>query len=435
MRYRTQTWKNIVERNRFAMETKLIIDGVEYTDISPPIIERAIGSKPLEIGNVISGSLRVNVLASGQFAPGAEVTVMARIKDRTDTSEWKKFGVFYIDQQPYNPCTGLVEITAYDALKRAEQIYDTSALSPTIWNAPFYVIVEDIAEQLNVGIDPRVRIPDGMGYYLPNPATDGYSILDVLSGMAVCLGGNWIMTDEGLLRLIPLVGLTDYSFKVIDTLGYGIVDRLGNQLVWRLTQGGETPTVDISTTVRPGTRPTSAVPIGGTDEEMSGADETMIVQVVLDKLSTSGTFSALRVALETGSKSLDDHYYDKGSPPSSAPSASSSGVTASSWIIRGSSPYATYSAQTTLRDYYNGMHFCPFEAGGCICDPCAELGDQVRIGSIRSVLASMKRTFGVLYRCDLGFPGSEELTAQYPYLGNYDRKTTQSYKPLQPEQT
>ena len=435
MRYRSQTWKDIVERNRFKMETKLIIDGVEYTDISPPIIERATGSKPLEIGNVISGSLRVNVLASGQFAPGAEVTVMARIKDRTATSEWKKFGVFYIDQQPYNPCTGLVEITAYDALKRAEQIYDTSDDSQFFWPAKFYEVVEDVAEIIGVGIDPRVRIPEGLEYYVPNPATNGYSILDVLSGMAVCLGGNWIMTDEGLLRLIPLVGLTDYRFRVIDALGYGIVDRQGNQFVWRIAQDGETPTVDISTTVRPGTRPTSAVSIGGTDEEMGGADETMIVQVVLDKLSTSGTFSAPRVGLEKGNTSLDDRYYDAGSPPSSAPSASSSGVTASSWIIRGSSPYASYPVQTTLRNYYNGIHFCPFEAGGCICDPCAELGDQVRIGSIRSVLASMKRTFGVLYRCDLGFPTSEELTAQYPYYGNYNRSTTQSYKPLQPEQT
>ena len=431
MRYRSQTWQGIVERNRFAMETKLIISGAEYTDISAPIIERSTGSTPLEIGNVISASLRVNVMAPGQFAPGAPVTVMARIYDTQATSEWKKFGVYYIDQQPYNPYTRIVEITAYDALKRAEQLYDTSDDSPYFWPAKFVEVVEDAAEILGVGIDPRVRIPEGLEYYVQDPAAKGRSILDVLSGIAVCLGGNWVMTEEGLLRLVPLVGVQAENYRIIDAAGNSIVDGDADELVWEYATAAEPRDVDITTTVRPGSRPVSPVPIGGTDAEMGGTDTTVWVPVVLDRLTTSGIFCAGRVALETDEYASGDGIYsgEEINPGSSAPPD----VT-SSWVIRGVIPDTAWvlRIQNTLNTVYAGIQFCPFDAGGCVCDPCAELGDQVLIGTIRSVLVSIRQTLGAAYRCDLGSPASDELTAQYPYTGSLDRRPLSTYKTIAP---
>ena len=398
------------------MQTKLEIDGVEYTEISAPIIERATMEKPLEIGNVVCSTLQVSVRASGSFTPGAEITVYARVFDTQATSEWKKFGVYYIDQQPYDPINGIVSITAYDSMKRTEQIYCAEQDAEGTWPKEFITVVEDIAERIGVGIDPRVRIPASnpgvSSRMVSDPFPDGYSVMDVLSGIGVVMGGNWIITEEGLLRFIPLVGLADYNYRIIDGLGNSIVDRLGNHLVWKLSEDGEAPEIDISTTVRPGNRPTSRVPIGGTDEEMGGTDQIVLVPVVLNALSTSGQFQAHRVQLENKDGPFDHNYYI---------SRQMSG-NESPFMIRGSSPYASVWDQAGLEYDYYGLLFSPFDARGCIYDPCAELGDQVRIGAISSVLVSETLTLGVVFRGDLGFPTSDELTAQYPYTGTYDHR-------------
>ena len=413
MRYRSQTWQDIVARGNWAMQTKLVIDGVEYIEISAPVIERATMEKPLEIGNVVCATLQVSVLASGPFAAGAEITVYARIFDTQATSEWKKFGIYYIDQQPYDPINGIVSITAYDALKRTEEIYCEEQDEEGTWPREFITVVEDIAERIGVGIDPRVRIPQSAYpyYRVTDPYPKGYSVMDVLSGIGVVMGGNWIMTEEGLLRFIPLVGMSDYSYRIIDGQGNAIVDGQGNNLVWKLTES-ESPFVDISTTVRPGNRPTSRIPIGGTDEEMGGTDATVMVPVVLNSLSTSGQFIAHRFQLENEDGPFDHNYYiNRPTVPNE-----------STFVIRGSSPYATSGDQALLEVDYYGILFSPFDASGCIYDPCAEMGDQLRIGPILSVLVSETLTLGVAFRGDLSFPTCDELTSQYPYTGTYNHR-------------
>ena len=416
MRYRSQTWQDIVARNRWAMQTKLEIDGVEHTEISAPIIERATMERPLEIGNVVCSTLRVSVRASGPFAPGAEITVYARISDTQATSEWKKFGVYYIDQQPYDPINGIVSITAYDALKRTELPYCTEQDAAGAWPKEFITVVEDIAERIGVGIDPRVRIPASnpsiSSHMVSDPFPDDYSIMDVLSGIGVVMGGNWVITEEGLLRFIPLVGMADYSYRIIDGQGNPVVDRLGNYLVWKLSDSSSEFNVDVSTTVRPGNRPTSRVPIGGTDEEMGGTDATVIVPVVLNSLSTSGQFIVHRFQLKNKDGPFDHNYYIN------RPTVSDE----AQFTIHGSSPYASIEDQAGLEYNYYGLLFSPFDARGCIFDPCAELGDQVRIGSILSVLVSETLTLGVAFRGDLSFPTCEELTTQYPYTGAYNHR-------------
>ena len=420
MRNRSQTWQSIVARNQFSMQAKLLIDGVEYTEISAPIIERSTGATPLEIGNVISSTLRVDVLASGQFEAGAEVVVMARIYDSQATSEWKKFGVYNIDKQPYDQISGLVSITAYDALKRTEQIYCEEQDPAGTWRKSFKAVIEEVAERIGVGIDPRVRIPEpiGLAYMVSDPYEKGRSIKDVLSGMAVCMGGNWVMSEEGLLRFIPLVS-TPGLYRIIDRVGNSIVDRSGNTLKWLIpAPPGEEPEVDITTTVRPGTRPVSRIPIGGTDEEMGGTDAVVNVPVVLQQLSSNNAFTVNGVLLENEWTHFSNNYYKRDTSIPQIP-------------IRGSSPYATVVVQSILHSTYRGLSGQPFDARGCIYDPCAELGDRVTIGAVSSVLVSETLTLGVAFRGDLSSPTSDALTSQYPYKGSYDHRPGGTYKPTE----
>ncbi len=406
MRNRSSTWAALTSQGNFACQPKVTIDGVDYDQITAPVVERSTGSGPLEIGNVVVSTLQVDIKASERFDAQEKITVYARLYDDTRVSEWKRFGVFFIDQQIYNSNTGIISITAYDALEKSKDPYCLTQDASGTWPKTFKTAVEEIAQRIGVGIDPRVRIPSGTDYYVTDPYVDNFTMYDVLANIGACLGGNWIITDEGLLRLVPLVSTSDNSFAIIDRENRIVIDRTGNTLVWATPEASGEEEVDITTTVRPGDRPTSYVPIGGSDSAMGGEDGTLHVAAVLGTLTSDGEYGVYRVCLEgrdsiiygNSSAILERKRYHK--------------------VIKGRSVYATRAIQQSLEATYRGMLLNPYEATSCVYDPCVEPGDQVRFGSILGttvlgVLIGDVRTFGISFRGDLRSPSNEDLRSEY----------------------
>lgn len=87
----------------------------------------------------------------------------------------------------------------------------------------------EMARLMGVELDPRTRLH--AGYLIDYPAND-YTLRDILRFIAAAHGGNWIITDQGRLLLVPLAAGTGDAAGVTGTgnletgLAYAPVSRV-----------------------------------------------------------------------------------------------------------------------------------------------------------------------------------------------------------------
>lgn len=163
------------------------------------------------------------------FAPESGATVVNGVLtfpvDSTEelTSEWIPQGAYFIDTREVtanNNGLNILTLHGYDAMLKAEQPYSSNA---TVSDAPDTEYVQAIADTIGVEVDARTW--DIMrGYTVPFPL--GYSMREVLGYIASAYIGSFVMTDEGKLRLVSLLGLPDRPGETL--LG----DEQGNAIVF-----------------------------------------------------------------------------------------------------------------------------------------------------------------------------------------------------------
>ena len=209
MRERSENWKSITSDGRFKMQVKAIIGETEYTSITAPNIEQSAVTDSIKIGNCVTGSLKFSVMTEDVIPKGAKVVIQARVtKDETTFSEWKEFGTFYISKRQAD--NGLISFECYDSMVKASQPYirDNDTLN---WPKTQQACAEEIAERIGVELDSRTAIGTGDEYKVTYP--QDLTMLQVLSFIAVCNGGNWIITPENKLRLIKMISSPSGSFE------------------------------------------------------------------------------------------------------------------------------------------------------------------------------------------------------------------------------
>lgn len=139
------------------------------------------------------------------------------------TSEWIPQGIYFIDTREVtanNNGLNILSLHGFDAMLKAEQPYSSNA---TVSDAPDTEYVQAIADAIGVEVDSRTW--DIMrGYAMPFPL--GYSMREVLGYIASSYIGSFVMTDEGKLRLVSLLGLPDRPGETL--LG----DEQGNAIVF-----------------------------------------------------------------------------------------------------------------------------------------------------------------------------------------------------------
>ena len=103
------------------MKYQVEINGVSYDedDLFSVEIHRSLFST-LSVGNTCAAELAITFAPKGTIPRMASIKVFGR---NTSTDPWGCFGVFYTDVRKNNG--GLVEITAYDAMLKAEQVFLT----------------------------------------------------------------------------------------------------------------------------------------------------------------------------------------------------------------------------------------------------------------------------------------------------------------------
>ena len=418
MRHRTDRWVKLASRGRFTMEAKARIGNVDYYKISAPKIDRSLMSSPLSVGNCTSATLNLSILTDDEIKATSPVVIMGRLTDGKIYSEWLEFGTFYINQRDTS-FEGLVTVDCYDAMLKANQAYLDGSDTSANWPKTMKAVVEEIAYRIGVGIDPRTRINTGTDYVVPYPS--GKTMIQVLGDIGACHGGNWIITEENLLRLVPLITAPDETFHVISHDYEKIKTSDGNLLIYKEQE--------IFNAVLPkptGKKPESVIPVThhitdeygnavvtpeghylvwAADGSADAVDGLINIPVVCGRITTGTQITITGVSM--GSDSGNTY---------------TAGDESGAVLSIESNPYATQGICDALYTAFNGLVYFPYTATKSLYDPAAELGDQVKIGDmVHSVLYTATLNFDLNFRADIGAPNSEELSEEYPYLSEIQK--------------
>lgn len=179
-------------------EYKVVVGGVEYgmEDIA---IDSAVLTQPLfdkpSVGNACAAEFSMS------FWPSEEPPRMAEIRPyvrKSPDAEWELLGIFWLDERSQDG--DLLTVKAYDAMLKADVDWtptDDMEFPMTMENA-----AEIIAATMGTTLDPRCSFKQE--YTIDYPV--GYAMRDVLGYIAIANVGNWIVTAEGKLLLVPLFG-------------------------------------------------------------------------------------------------------------------------------------------------------------------------------------------------------------------------------------
>lgn len=205
-----ENWDTIFDSGDYTLETRLQIYNGEtptaYTQISAPKINRSLSGSALSIGNVNTATLEVSILTTDTIPVGAKVVVEGKLKNASLETDWVEFGTFWIDKRS-SGYGGLVTLICYDAMMRANQGFNYTA-QEILSGKQMADVVNDVATRIGVQIDDRTEIlADELGVtnptYLMTVPTD-MTMSEALGYIGQINGGNWIITEENKLRLVPL---------------------------------------------------------------------------------------------------------------------------------------------------------------------------------------------------------------------------------------
>lgn len=169
--------------------------------ISMSITSQVFAGSTPSIGNAIAGEIEVEMLN-----PVAEIPRMAqmipyvRVTNGTQTSEWIKKGVFFIDTREVTGTNNkTLTLHGYDAMLLADNDYDYTRLNFPVTDV---ALLQDIASIMEIAIDPRTLTKMNKGYSISLPA--GYTMRELLGYLAGMYCGNMIINEQGALRLVSI---------------------------------------------------------------------------------------------------------------------------------------------------------------------------------------------------------------------------------------
>lgn len=211
MRAVSDLYKAIWSDQTHIVQTKVTMAGKDYLDKDIASLSTHgtmfSGNGP-SIGGAVCREIDLELKTDGAAIPrSAEIKVFVRLAllDSTgavaSASEWIPKGVFYIDTRELDVSEEWISIHGYDAMLKGEQPFLDQANSETdLWPQSMSAVASACAEKMGVEIDPRTVISSA--YEISYP-TD-YTCRELLQYIAAAHCGNWVITDAGKLRLVPL---------------------------------------------------------------------------------------------------------------------------------------------------------------------------------------------------------------------------------------
>lgn len=408
-------------RGRFNLDSRAVIAGKEYYKISAPQISHSLAVEPFSIGNCNAASLKLDVLLDdGESIPdGASVRIIARLTDLdvTEHTETLQFGEFMVDT--CNKEENIYSLSCYDAMLKTSQAMVDDNDSESGWPKSMAVVVQEIAYRIGTPIDPRTRINRGLNYMVPFPK--GYTMQQVLGWIGACNGGNWTITDDGMLRLVTLTAPPTETYRIVDEFYNDIITGDGYALAWELSGGsGEIQTPETGSSV--GSLTQKIYPV--VDHEFNRIVTADGFTLVYDQTgAVEAAQGIVHVPMVRGKVTTGRRLkVSKVTMTDEEGNSFSKGDDTGFEITVNNCPYSCQGICNDLYSMLNGIEYEPFTATDALFDPATELGDQVKIGDqVHSSIYSMDATFDIGYANTISAPTNTEATRQYPYLTERDK--------------
>ena len=214
MRATSATYKTLRTQTGAFYEVEVIRGATTYDindlisiKINPKLFD---GSGP-SIGNAYSSACTIKLIESSANWPRmAEFSIRIRLSsaDGLTKSEWLPMGTYYTDTRKEEK-NGYLIIEAFDGMLLNEQ-YWTDQIDPedmpSTWPITSKAWIDMIEDAGLIEVDSRSVIDDTVPLVGLNT---GSTIRDCLKTIAAANGGNWVMTFEGKLRLVPLFSISE----------------------------------------------------------------------------------------------------------------------------------------------------------------------------------------------------------------------------------
>lgn len=174
------------------------------------------------IGNASTAKLTLSLFADN-IPKAATIKRYIRLRNGDQVSEWLPKGVFFANRRGEED--GYWTVEAFDAMRKAEQPWEPDQSLEFPLSMP--EAVAEFARIMGVEIDPRTTINPSytIDYPTSDPeseAGDYYSIRQELQWIAAAHAGNWIVTGEGKLLLVPLLSIPDETNYLVTEYGGAI---------------------------------------------------------------------------------------------------------------------------------------------------------------------------------------------------------------------
>ena len=371
-------WRSMMLSDTARLRTKATIGGVEYTDMLPPVVRRALMDNAVTIGNCVSASLTLNLKSDNSTTENiprsAQVLLSMWWEDEAgNVSETLPVGTFYVSHRQYVNRTKRMTLECYDAMLKANAPIGDAGI--TEWPAQIGVVVSAIAAAMGVDVDSRNHYRSTT-LTIPEPA-EGATMRDVLGGIAALHGGNWYITPAGKLRLKWIYyqgppGLVEYQYPEYVTSDVVMV---------------------------------------------RGVTGAMLYDVIPGDGDARYTFTGLRVINESGERLVGNE----------------NGV-----VVTLKSNWADSGWVSWLWDRMQAEYWWPVIIEGAFYDPAAELGDWLNFDIWIEVngdpaftdgycmLCMETITLGPAPRANVSMPAPGEAEDEYPYVSSAEQQALQT---------
>jgi len=233
MRATSDTYKAIRNTSGYHYNVKVICNNTEKTYGMDKL--KSVHIKPMlfaengpSIGNACSTECDLVFMESSSNWPRMaefEVKVQIANEANTQTSEWLSMGTYITDERA-KTVNGDLQIIGFDRMLETEQSWTDKITPPANWPITAKAWC-DLVEAANlVEFDSRNIIDNTVSFVGLDTAS---TIRDKLKDIAAAHGGNFVMTADGKLRLVPFTNSiiqNDSAIAGIAIAGIAIVGKV-----------------------------------------------------------------------------------------------------------------------------------------------------------------------------------------------------------------
>ena len=318
------------------------------------------------VGGAVSCSCEVTLMEKSINWPRMakfEVSVRLLSEDKSIASEWVSMGVFYTDERAESKYGGLLTIIGYDGMLLFERSWTDkiTGYEPEYWPITAKAWADTMEKIGMFHLNGGMVLDDVVGLVGLNTIS---TVRDVLKTIAAAHGGNWAVTPDGSLRLVP------YS------------------------------NMDTGTAAIAGIAIAGIAVVGDSHIEIADGAEYTFIGMKCSSLDTSPAFEPItKVALETDSGNIARAGEDEG------------------YELHGVCNFIDSAGVGALcLSHVEGYIYKPFVADRARMDPAAEAGDLVIIDGRPYQMMIVSWTLNAKPTADISAPYDAEVDHEYTYL-------------------